>query len=217
MSIRCLILLILLLANNLIADDIRFQTFLPNPIIILDDGKILPKDNYVGDINAPLIMIEYGSFSCTHCATFSKKIFPLIKEKYIDTGKLLFIFKDFPLDEAALKGAILAQCYGENGNYFAMYHALFDSLEYWISGSDIISNLKEVAKIGKMNLEKFDRCMQDKEIRSQILNRKIYAIRNLNIQTTPIFIINGEKYKGIRNFHFFSNILDDMINASKRD
>ncbi|MBQ4874822.1 MAG: DsbA family protein [Rickettsiaceae bacterium H1] len=215
------LLIVLLSIGNGNSNNTKFREFFPQDYVT-PEGKVLPKDQYMGNIHAPITMVEYASFSCIHCATFSKTVLPLIKEKYIDTGKVFFIFRDFPLDEPALKAGIFANCYASDkycnddnklcaGNYFAIYHALFDSLEYWASGTNIVKNLKEVAKIGKMDVKRFDSCMQDKSIQEKIINSKIYAIRNLNINSTPIFIINKVKYEGIRNLEFFTKTFDEIL------
>lgn len=205
--------------------DMRFYTLMPYGGV-LEDNKILPQDHYIGNIHAPIMMIEYASFSCIHCATFSQDVLPLIQQLYIDTGKVLFVYRDFPLDKPALKAAMLAKCYAsdkycedsceEEHDYFSMYHALFNSLTTWAYANDVVNKLRDIAKIGKMSTDRFYKCIKDQAIQEQIINSKIYAIRHLDISSTPVFIINGKKYVGAHDFKFFSKIFDEIIKVSQK-
>lgn len=222
-----LAILLIISAGSFADSNIHYRTLLPYGSI-LENGKKLPKDHYLGSIDSPIIMIEYASFSCIHCAIFSKEILPLIKKQYIDTGKVLFVFREFPLDKAALKASILARCYASNKyidntspeqlkyDYFAMYSALFDSVSHWSVANNISDKLKEISKIGNMTKYTFDKCMSDTDIQEEIINSKIYAIRNLKINSTPVFLINGKKYEGIMDFESFSRIFDDFINKNDK-
>ncbi len=227
---KLVILLMLFIIDTAVAEnDSRFRTVLPYGDV-LEDGKVLPKDHYMGDLDAPIVMIEYASFSCIHCANFSKKVLPVIKEKYIDTGKLLFVFREFPLDAPALKASVVARCYAsdkycddescDDGNccdthydYFAMYQALFSSISNWSGTKNYMDKLKEVVSLGKMQPDRFYKCVKDKYIQEQIMNGKIYAIRSLGINVAPVFLINGKKYEGDRNANFFTDTFDKIIEA----
>ena len=203
--------------------------------IALENDKVLPADKYIGSLKAPIVMIEYASFSCPHCASFSNNILPLIKEKYIDTGKVLFIYRDFPLDALSFKASVLSRCYAsykhcqdscpqddknccaQARDYFNLYKALFDSIQHWsYSYEEDTSRLLQVAKIGKMNEKEFNACIADKEIQNQVMNSKIYAIRKLEINSSPVFLINGEKYEGKSDFDSFANTFDKIIQASAK-
>ena len=104
-----------------------------------------PGDMALGQVDAPITMIEYYSLNCPHCAVFHKEIFPTLKAQYIDTGRVRFVFRDFPLNWAAVEAAILTHCAGPE-RYLAVQDALFASLRQW-SGAD--STLLAVAKIGE--------------------------------------------------------------------
>ncbi len=220
MLIRFLLTITILLSHTLYAEPQGTLYTLIRDDTILNNGKIIPKDKYMGDINAPVTIIEYASFSCIHCATFSKDVLPTLKQQYIDTGKVLFIFRDFPLNAEAFKASQVAHCYisekycsedkekCKKRNYFDIYHVLFDSLSHWAQPDNTLTKLKEVLKIGQINL---DQCLADKTIQDQLFNAKLLAIRNLRISSAPTFFINGRKYSGKHSVDDFAQEIDKEI------
>ncbi len=204
-----------------------------NNDIIIEKGKVLPADHFLGNLNAPVVLIEYASFTCPHCASFAQDVFPLIKEKYIDTGKLLYIYRDFPLDAFAFKASVLSHCYAskkhckesckegdencckQSRDYFNMNKALFSSLKRWsYPYQKDVTGLLEVAEIAKMTEEEFYACIKDHEIQQQVLTSKLYAIHQLGIDSSPIFFINGKRHDGTIKFEGFANIFNEIINLS---
>ncbi|MDR1139952.1 MAG: DsbA family protein [Rickettsiales bacterium] len=99
----------------------------------------LPDDKSLGNPKAPILMIEYASLTCYHCPLFHKEVFPAIKKKYIDTGKMLYIFHHFPLDYRGLKSAMLSYCHEKEEDYFNFNKAVFNSIDSW-NYSDLRDN-----------------------------------------------------------------------------
>jgi len=176
----------------------------------------LPSDIVLGADDASVVMVEYSSLSCPHCAHFQKDIFPEIKENYIDTGKVLFIHRDFPLDEPALRGAMLAHCAG-NDRYYTFIKVLFDKQDSWAYQKNYLEILSNIAKLGGISSEKFDACMQDKALEHAIVEGKFTAANIMDITSTPSFFINGAKYSGANNYPTFSKIIDDALANSAKE
>ena len=154
-----------------------------------------PGDVVLGQADAPITMVEYYSLNCSHCAAFHLNIFPQLKTHYIDSGKIRFVFRDFPLSWAALEAAILIHCAAPE-DFLGVQDALLASINQW-SGSD--SALLAIAKIGEANgVERaaYKQCVEDGVLQSQILENYKFFSETLGIEGTPTFFINGEKYVG---------------------
>ncbi len=170
----------------------------------------LPSDIVMGSTDAKVVMVEYSSLSCPHCAHFQKDIFPDIKENYIDTGKVLFIHRDFPLDEPALRGAMLAHCAGPD-RFYTFVKVLFDKQESWAYQKNFLEILENIAKLGGISGEKFQSCMQDKALEDSVVESKLAASNTLDIVSTPTFFINGKKHSGASAYPAFAQILDEEL------
>nr|WP_246168545.1 thioredoxin domain-containing protein [Wolbachia endosymbiont of Ctenocephalides felis wCfeT] len=179
----------------------------------------LPGDKLLGDPKAPILMIEYASLTCYHCSLFHKDIFPHLKRKYIDTGKMLYIFRHFPLDYRALKAAMLSYCYEKQEDYFNFNKAVFNSIESWnYSNLSDLTVLQRVAALSNLKQSAFNQCINDKDIMDKIINDKSLAINKLGITATPIFFIkpndgrsyNNIKHEGYRKLRYFTNVIDEL-------
>lgn len=194
--------------------------------IQINENLILPADRPLGNLKAPVTIIEYASFSCPHCWLFNSTIFPEIQSKYIDTGKVLFIIRDFPFDGAALKASTLVECY-YNGkhresnnteverNYLQLYKAFFQVLNKHTTAPHIIEDLQEIALNNGMSKAEFNSCVEDKKISEQIIKAKLFAIQRLHITVAPTFYINGKEYKGAPSKEFFLNEIEKALNLAK--
>lgn len=171
--------------------------------------KVRPGDIAVGSEDAPVLMIEYASLSCSHCASFHKESFDKIKENYIDTGKVRFVLRDFPLNRPAVLGSILARCAPED-QFYTYVSALFASQGEWLSG-DAKEKLRAIADMGGLGKEKYNACLEEKERTDAILESRFNAIKSLSIRSTPTFYINGITYEGAKNYEFFAGVLDKLL------
>ncbi len=153
----------------------------------------------LGDPEAPVEIIEFASLTCSHCAHFHQEILPLLKRDYIDSGKLRFVYRDFPLDRYALYGSMLARCSGEKG-FFPFIDVLYAQQAKWIRATDPLKSLGQIARQSGMTSEDFKVCLGNKAIEDGILENRLEAERQYKIQATPTLIINGEKYEGKKNF-----------------
>lgn len=173
--------------------------------------KVLPNDRVIGDESAPITMIEYASFSCYHCALFHANILPIIEKEYIETGKVLFIFRSFPLDYKSLKASMLGHCYHNTTDYFAFSKAVFSLTDFWNNKSNSLSPLENIAKLSNISKEKFDQCIDDPSVLNMIINQTLLTTEKLKIIGTPVFFINGKRHEGIHDLKYFTTLFDDII------
>ncbi len=142
-----------------------------------------------GDEKAPITIIEYASMTCPHCAAFHATTYPELKKRYIDTGKVQFIFREFPLDQLALAAFLLARCAGPD-KYFPMIETLFQLQKEWLVQKPL-GPLLAIAKQAGMSEQAFNECLQDQKLIDGIEDVRQRAMK-LNVQSTPSFFINGK-------------------------
>ena len=176
-----------------------------------DKGPVqAPDDQVLGKPDAPVTIFEYASFTCPHCAAFTKETLPKIKSAWIDTGKAKLIFRDFPLDQIALKAAIVAHCAPE-GRYFTFVEAFFDSQDNWARATDPVAGLKGIARLGGMNSETFDKCLKDEAIQNKTIESELTAKNSYGVDSTPSFFVVGangtNKLVGEQPFDDFNRAL----------
>lgn len=172
--------------------------------------KVGATDRILGYLDAPITMIEYASMSCPHCAEFHMNTLPLINKEYIETGKVKLVFRDFPFNLPALQASMITRCVEEN-LYFKYIEALFKLQPSWVKeNSD--DYLFEIIKNGGMTREEFDSCLQNEELKNEILENQLKANKELNIKTTPSFIINGKLVEGNKSIKTFRKIFDNILN-----
>jgi protein-disulfide isomerase len=146
-------------------------------------------DMALGDPKAPCTIIEYASMTCPHCATFHMTTYPELKKRYIDTGKVRFIFREFPLDQLALAAFLLARCAGPD-KYFPMIETLFQQQKEWVTQKPL-PPLLAIAKQAGMSEQAFNECLQDKKLIDGLEDVRQRGMK-LGVQSTPSFFINGK-------------------------
>jgi protein-disulfide isomerase len=151
-------------------------------------------DQVIGAENAPVTIVEYASMTCPHCAQFQAKTFPKLKERYIDTGKVRFIFREFPLDPLAAGAFMLARC-ADKDKYFAVIDLLFGTQRDWVVPNPL-QPLLNVAKQAGYNEETFNTCLKNQQVLDGIQNVRDRAAKVLNVESTPTFFVNGKRVVG---------------------
>ena len=172
--------------------------------------NVTPEDEVMGKADAPVTMIEYASLTCPHCAHFEGEIFPQIKSAYIDTGKVRFVYRDFPLDALAARAAVLAHCAGHE-RFFGFLQVLFQNQATWEQADKPEDALAGIAKIGGIGKDQFDRCMADDSLTKRVSQSRLDAEQNLEIESTPTFFINGNKISGAQPFETFQKAIDPLL------
>jgi protein-disulfide isomerase len=148
----------------------------------------------LGDAKAPVTIIEYASMTCPHCAAFHDKTYPDLKKKYIDTGKVRFIFREFPLDQLAAAAFMLARCAGPE-RYFPMVEVLFHQQREWAVQRPL-APLMAISKQAGMSEQAFNECLKDQKLLDSIEEIRQRAATKLGVQSTPTFFINGKLFRG---------------------
>ena len=152
-------------------------------------------DLFLGSETAPVTMIEYASFTCSHCAAFHKDVFPQLKAEYIDTGKVRFAQRDVYFDDIGLWAGILARCGGEE-KYYPVAGLLLDGQKDWLNaktGDELAANLRKIGATAGMTNEQMDACWADEaQVQRLVATFQKNAVAD-NVEGTPTFIIAGEK------------------------
>ena len=146
---------------------------------------------YLGDKNAPIQFVEYVSLTCSHCAEFHVNKLPILKEKYIDKGKLRLEMRDFPLDGLALRAAAMARLVAKE-KYYKFVNVLFKSQERWSRNKDPINELKKMGRLAGLSKSKIDASIDQIELLEGIFKMRQQAEKDWNIQSTPSFVINNK-------------------------
>ena len=165
-------------------------------------------EHVMGDPDAPVTIIEYASMTCPHCRSWHKQAYPVIKEKYLDTGKAKLYFREFPFDPAAAAAFMLADCAGED-KYFSMIDVLFEKQQVWARGK-VAEELLKIAKLAGFSQESFSACLKNQELLDNVLSIQKKAAEDYGVQATPTFFINGEKYSGSMSAEDMGKIIDSL-------
>ena len=160
------------------------------------------KKNILGNFNAPNTLVEYASMSCVHCANFHNQKLPEIKEKLIKTGKLQYIYRDFPLDMPAMLAAMVTNCY-EGEQFHTTLNSLFRNQRKWVTASsnkeELLNAFHQILKQHGISLEEIKTCADDNEDNKKkwdsILASRLEG-QKLGVNSTPSFILNGKKLEG---------------------
>ena len=165
------------------------------------------QDVSIGSQDAPNVIVEYASMTCPHCAQFDKVIFPELKTKYIDTGKVRLIFREFPLDGLAARASMLARCAGPD-RYFPMIDVMFQTQPTWVvEGPEALDHLLQLARQAGFSKEKFDACLADKELFKKIVDERQWAADKFQVDSTPTFFVNGKRMSGEHQLKDFEAML----------
>jgi len=151
-------------------------------------------DMSLGDEKAPVSIIEYASMTCPRCANFHETTYPELKKKYIDTGKVRFIFREFPLDQLAAAAFMLARCGGKE-RYFPMVETLFQQQRTWAVQRPL-QPLLAISKQAGLSEAGFNECLKNQQVLDGIEDVRKRAAEKLNVQSTPTFFVNGKQLRG---------------------
>lgn len=165
----------------------------------------------VGDPNAPVKIHEFFSLTCNHCASFHKDVYPQIKSELIDTGKVYFIYEEFPLNGPALYGSMIARCLPE-ARYAGFVDLLLTTQDKWAFGGDFKASLKQSAALAGMSDDAFEACFKNEELQKEIANNIKDASDAWKISSTPSFVINdGERiFRGGQPYASFKSVVMEL-------
>jgi protein-disulfide isomerase len=171
-------------------------------------------DMALGPQNAPVTITEYASMTCPHCANFNETVFPKIKSEYIDTGKIRYVFREFPLDIKAAAGSMLARCIAKDDapKYFAVIDLLFRQQNDWVM-KNTTETLTRIGKQAGLSQQQVEDCLKDQALLDKIAADQKYANDVLKVNSTPTFFINGEMLKGETSFDEFSKRINSLLKS----
>ena len=184
----------------------------PNPADLATPSPL--GDMMLGQANAAVTIIEYASMTCPHCAHFHEAVYPKLKSEYIDTGKVRFIFREFPLDIKAAAGSMLARCVGKDdpNKYFAVVDILFKTQENWAT-NDTVNALKRVGRQAGFSDKSTETCLSDDAIKDAIQKTQEHAYEKLKVNSTPTFFVNGTVLKGGAEIEEFRKVIDPLLKS----
>ncbi|MEI9925226.1 MAG: DsbA family protein [Bradyrhizobium sp.] len=171
-------------------------------------------DMALGPADAPITITEFASMTCPHCAAFNADVFPKIKAAYIDTGKIRYIFREFPLDIKAAAGSMLSRCIAKDdaGKYFAVTDMLFKQQSDWVM-KNTTETLTRIGKQAGLSQQAVDDCLKDQALLDKIVADQKFANEVLKVNSTPTFFLNGEMIKGETSFDEFDKRIKALLKS----
>ena len=171
-------------------------------------------DMALGPADAKVTITEYASMTCPHCAAFNEQVFPKIKAEFIDTGKVRYVFREFPLDIKAAAGSMLSRCIanGDANKYFAVTDLLFKSQSDWVM-KNTTESLTRIGKQAGLSQQQVEDCLKDQALLDKIAADQKYASEVLKVDSTPTFFINGDKIKGETSIEEFEKKIKPLLKS----
>jgi protein-disulfide isomerase len=168
-------------------------------------------DMALGSAKAPVTIVEYSSMTCPHCADFAENVFPMLRSKYIDTGKVRFVSREFPLEIKAAGASMLARCAanGEAQKYFDATAMLFQQQQVLLEHTT--DTLKAIGGKFGMSEDAVEACEKDNALLDKLRADYDFAFDKLKVDATPTFFINGERIKGSMSFEEFEKKLAPLL------
>jgi protein-disulfide isomerase len=184
----------------------------PAPADVAKPGAL--PDMAIGKLDSDVSIVEYASLTCGHCAHFQETVFPKLKAEYIDTNKIKYVFREFPLDIKAAAGSMLSRCVagGDAGKYFAVTDLLFRQQQDWVM-KDTTATLKRIGKQAGLSEQAVETCLKDQALLDKIAADQKYANEVLKVNSTPTFFINGEMLKGETSFEEFAKRINPLLKS----
>lgn len=172
----------------------------------------------LGEANAPVTIVEYMSTTCPHCAAFHNNTFDAIKTKYVDSGKVRFVMREFPFDPRAAAAFMLARCKPQNpaelsdaSQYFPMISMLMKQQETWAAAQDGREALLQMSKLAGFTQESFQACLTNQKLLDDVNAVRERGAKEFGIAATPTFLINGKRYSGDMSVDTMSALIDSML------
>ena len=189
----------------------------PSSTIILVS---LDDDPVKGDPNAPITMVEFSDFQCPFCARFFTETLPLIQKNYIDTGKVKFVYRDFPIPsihQNAIPAAIAAECADEQGMFWEYHDKIFENQILWkdLDNQNVVSTFEQFAKELDLDTDTFNTCLESAKYLDEVQNDLNDGV-SYGVAGTPGFFIGNEKIgygmvSGAQPYAAFQQVFDQLL------
>jgi protein-disulfide isomerase len=174
---------------------------------LMEPGSLPEKT--LGPDDAKVTVVEYLSMTCPHCAAFHERTWPALKEKYVDTGKVRFVMREFPFDPRATAAFMLARC--AEDNYFPMVDVLFKQQSNWARSEKPSEELLKIARLAGFTQESFEACLTDDKLLADVNAMRDRGAKDFDVDSTPTFFINGTRYSGDMSIEQMSAIIDPLL------
>jgi protein-disulfide isomerase len=163
-----------------------------------------------GSVEAPVTVIEYASMTCSHCAAFAVNTYPELKKRYIDTGKVRYIIREYPLDPVAEAGFMLARCAGD-GKYFDVVDLLFHQQADWAFARNPLQGLSNLAKQAGFTQQAFEECLANQKVLNGIVWVRNRGTEKFGVNSTPTFFVNGKIQRGDMPIDALAKLIDPYL------
>lgn len=161
----------------------------------------------LGKADAPVTVVEYASLTCDHCKRFHVEIFPRLKEAYIDTGKVKFVYRHFPLDQVGMMASTLAEC-APRIRFFGLIEMLFRTHDGWAHSQDPKAGLAQLGLVAGISRLAFEACLADEKLSMAIVEEVRLGQQQHNVNSTPTFIIGDTVIRGVRSYDDIAKAID---------
>ena len=168
----------------------------------------------LGDVNAPIEIIEYASMTCPHCANFHSDVYPQLKENYIETGKVKFVFREVYFDKYGMWASMIARCAGPD-RFFGVIDQMFEKQKTWSRAGNDLAIVTELSKIGKLaglGDDQINACLQDADNLRNLVGWYKANMEEHKISGTPSLVIDGEMVSN-RSYNELSALLDEKLGS----
>lgn len=184
----------------------------PKPAGAVDMSDLLKAgalpDKVLGQEDAPVTIVEYASMTCPHCAHFHEQTLPVLKEKYIEPGKVKLILREFPFDPRAEAGFMLARC--ADDKYYPMVDVLFAQQDAWAPVKDARTALLQISRLAGFSQESFEACLTNQQLLDDVRSVRKRG-EDFGVDSTPTFFIDGKRYPGALTIDQMSAIIDPLL------
>ena len=171
----------------------------------------LPEQS-LGKDDAPVTVIEYASMTCGHCAAFHTNTYPEFKKRYVDTGKVRYILREFPLDQRAAGAFMLARCAGKD-KYFPLVEVFFERQQNWAFVQNPIPPMLAIAQQAGFTKQTFEACLSDQKLLDGIEWVRARGSEKFRVDSTPTFFINGKIFKGALSIDDMAKAIDPLLKS----
>lgn len=168
-------------------------------------------DKSIGPADAKVTIVEYASATCPHCAKFHTTVFPDIKKEFVDTGKVRYIAREFPLDDLALAAFMVARCVPDD-KYFGMLDLIYEQQKTWAT-QNAREELLKMAKLAGLSEAQFDECLKSEDLAKGILEIRKDGSEKYGVDATPTLYLNGKKMEGERDIEAFRKAINEALGS----
>ena len=180
------------------------------PAAMVTKPQALP-DMALGPVDAKVTIVEYAASTCPHCAAFNKDVFPKIKSEFIDTGKIRYVFREFPLNIKDLACAMLSRRIAgeDSAKYFAVVDIMFRQQDQLVEKTS--DTLRLIGRQAGLSAQAVEDCLKDQTMQDKISSGQKYAEDVLKVEGTPTFFINGDAIVGEASFEEFAKRINALL------